>query len=92
MDDVDGSTPADRLRRLIGPAMPARTPAEKFAGAMDLFDLGCELHRAKLRGEHPGRSAEEIERLLDAWLQERPGAEHGDAAGRVVPWPRGDGG
>jgi hypothetical protein len=26
--------------------------------------------------------------MLVAWLRDRPGAEHGDAAGRPIPWPR----
>jgi hypothetical protein len=44
--------------------------------------------RTRLRREQPGADDEEIERQVRRWLRHRPGAEHGDAEGRVVPWPR----
>lgn len=47
-----------------------------------------DLMRQRLKREHPGETDAEIERRITAWLHERPGAEHGDAVGRVVPWPR----
>jgi hypothetical protein len=50
--------------------------------ALDLHDTGVDLMRQNLRRRHPGASGQEIERLLLAWLHERPGAEHGDAVGR----------
>lgn len=68
--------------------MPDRplTPVEKLHLAFDLFESGRELMRAKLRREHPDATTEEIERLLAQWVSTRPGAEHGDAVGRVRPW------
>jgi hypothetical protein len=66
---------------------PATTPAERLRIALDLHDAGVEMMRQNLRRRHPGASEQEIERLLVAWLHERPGAEHGDAVGR--PRPRG---
>ena len=40
--------------------------------------------RQSLRRRMPQASSDEIEAALNAWLRERPGAEHGDAAGRHV--------
>ncbi len=53
-----------------------------------MFATGVDLMRQNLRRRHPEADDGEIERLLAAWLVERPGAEHGDAAGTPVPWPR----
>jgi hypothetical protein len=64
------------------------TPAEpellraRLRQAFDLFEAGVSMKRASLRREHPDADAEEIERRVRAWLQTRPGAEHGDAVGR----------
>lgn len=62
--------------------------ARRLRLALDLFVTGEELMRQRLRREHPELSLAEIESRLEAWLRERPGAEHGDAPGRPVPWPR----
>jgi hypothetical protein len=62
--------------------------ARRLQLAFDLFRTGEDMMREKLRREHPGLSPREIEAKLVAWLQTRPGAEFGDAAGRPVPWPR----
>jgi hypothetical protein len=61
--------------------------AARLRTALDLCELGESIRRAQLRREHPDATDEEIEALLVAWLQTRPGAEHGDAWGRPVPWP-----
>lgn len=55
---------------------------EPLLTAFALFEDGVELMAANLRRRHPDAADAEIERLLDAWLAERPGAEHGDAVGR----------
>jgi Rv0078B-related antitoxin len=41
----------------------------------------------QLRREHPSATDEDIEALLVAWLETRPGAENGDAWGRAITWP-----
>jgi len=51
--------------------------------ALDLFEAGVDLMRGKLQREHPDSPPEHIERLLAEWLSTRPGAEHGDAVGRL---------
>jgi hypothetical protein len=58
--------------------------AEAFRATLDLFETGVDLMRQNLRRRHPGSSDEDIERLLRAWLLERPGAELGDCPGRPV--------
>lgn len=55
---------------------------ERLHTAFALFDDGVELMRANLRRTHPQATHAEVERLLAAWLAERPGAEHGDGVGR----------
>ncbi len=66
----------------------ASLAAERFRLALELFEAGEALKRQQLRREHPEAGEAEIETLLIAWLRERPGAPHGDADGRPVPWPR----
>ena len=56
--------------------------------ALDLYDLGEQLLRQKLRRQQPELSPSDIEQRVEAWRLQRPGAEHGDGEGRVVPWPR----
>jgi hypothetical protein len=58
------------------------SPAEKFRAAMELHEAGVAVMRQNFRRRNPGAPAAEIERLLSAWLRTRPGAEHGDTAGR----------
>lgn len=62
--------------------------ARRLRLALDLYRTGEKLMRQRLRREPPDLSEPEIEARLLAWLQERPGAEFGDACGRLVPWPR----
>jgi hypothetical protein len=61
--------------------------ARRLRTALDLCALGESMRRAQLRREHPGATDDEIEALLVAWLETRPGAEHGDAWGRPISWP-----
>lgn len=51
---------------------------ERFYTAVDLWATGVALQRQAIRGRHPGASNEEVEVLLNRWLQQRPGAEAGD--------------
>ena len=59
--------------------------ADKLQMALELADAGIAMRRAQLEREHPEASPAEIDTLLSAWLQHRPGAEHGDAEGRAAP-------
>ena len=57
---------------------------ERLREALRMHDEGVALMRQNLRRRHPDASAERIEELLLRWLHKRPGAEHGDGAGRPV--------
>jgi hypothetical protein len=61
--------------------------AARLRTAFELCALGESMRRAQLRREHPDASDADIEALLAAWLQTRPGAEQGDAWGRPISWP-----
>lgn len=57
--------------------------AENLRTALDMFGLGESIMLQNLRRAHPDASEAEIDALLQAWLAKRPGAEHGDAPGRL---------
>ena len=61
--------------------------AARLRTAFDLCELGESMRRAQLWREHPDATDDEIDALLIAWLETRPGAEHGDAWGRPITWP-----
>lgn len=64
---------------------PIRDPAviARVQAAFDLNEMAEAMMRQNLRRRFPGESEEEIELRVLAWLQDRPGAEHGDAGGPV---------
>lgn len=66
----------------------ATQAARRFRVALDLFEAGEAILRQSLRRRHPDADEAEIESRIVAWLQQRPGAEHGDAVGRPATWPR----
>lgn len=63
-------------------------PGAKLRLACDLFDAGVAMMRQTLRRRLPAAPESAIADALAAWLRERPGAEHGDAPGRLREWPR----
>jgi hypothetical protein len=67
-------------------ARAARTHGVEIA--LQLYDLAEQVLRQRLRRESPRRSHKVIEREVNRWRVARPGAENGDAPGRVVAWPR----
>ena len=70
---------------------PIRDPAiiARMRMTFDLFEAAEAMMRQNLRRRHPEASEPEIERLVGAWLQERPGAPYGDVGGpiRTRPFP-----
>jgi hypothetical protein len=66
----------------------SRLLIERLRRAFDLFEAGVELYRTRLRRVHPEWPDAQIEQAVGAWLRERPGAEHGDSAGRPCSFPR----
>jgi hypothetical protein len=67
-----------------------QTAAVRLRTAFDLFVAGERMMRQNIKRRHPEASAREIDRRLRAWMSQRPGAEHGDAAGKPITWPRKD--
>ncbi len=53
---------------------------ERFRTAVDLWATGLTLRRQAIRRNRPTASDAEVNALVWAWLQERPGAECGDGA------------
>jgi hypothetical protein len=59
------------------------TAGQRIEVALELFDLAVDMMRTRLRRERPDVSDEELDRAVRDWLHHRPGAEHGDSAGRL---------
>jgi hypothetical protein len=59
--------------------------AGRLLVALDMYEAGEELLRQRLRRRFPTDDEAAIEARIEQWLATRPGAEEGDAAGRVVP-------
>jgi hypothetical protein len=66
----------------------AATVVERMRLTFDLYATGEALMRQRICRENTGLSPSEVEVRLVAWLQTRPGAEHGDAEGQPGTWPR----
>lgn len=50
---------------------PEGSMSERLQQTLDLYDFGVSMMAARLRREHPGESAEQLERRLDEWLTQR---------------------
>lgn len=72
----------------MGQMADEETLADRLALTFELFEFGVEMMAANLRRRHPGATPDEIERLLEAWLAERPETELGDGLGVPVPLAR----
>jgi hypothetical protein len=49
--------------------------------ALDMYEVGQQMLRQRLRRERPAAADVEIDIEVTAWRLRRPGAEHGDSAG-----------
>jgi hypothetical protein len=56
-------------------------PAARLRTAFELYELGEQMLRQRLRREQPEITDAELDAAVGAWLRIRPGAEHGDAIG-----------
>jgi hypothetical protein len=61
--------------------------SDRLQVVLDLAAAGEAMMRQNLRRQFPDASEEEIDRRLTEWFLTRPGAEHGDGAGRPGTWP-----
>ena len=60
-----------------------RIAAQKLRLALDMYEVGEQMQRMRLRRERPGADVADIEAAVDMWRMTRPGAEAGDSAGRT---------
>lgn len=72
--------------RMSGKQTP-EDAAEKLRTALEMYGLGESILRQKLHRTYPNASAAEIEAKVWEWLAKRPGAEHGDAPGKLREMP-----
>jgi hypothetical protein len=56
--------------------------ARRLRVALDMYEFGERMERARLRREEPDATDDEIEQEVRAWRLRRPGAPAGDAVGR----------
>ena len=61
-----------------------RQLAENLRIALDLHDAGLEMKLAQLARTHPTASADELEDLLQAWLEEQARTEYAHERHLVV--------
>lgn len=61
--------------------MSGSTPRERLLAALELYEVGEQMARARLRREHPDFDDAAIETAVVRWRQERPGAPYGDHPG-----------
>jgi Rv0078B-related antitoxin len=59
----------DPLRRHEIEEARRKSPGEKLAEALEMMATGIRLKRAGLKLQHPTASEEEIDRMLQAWLE-----------------------
>lgn len=57
--------------------------AWKLRLALDMYEVGEQMERMRLRRERPDADVAEIEAAVETWRTTRPGAEAGDSAGRM---------
>jgi hypothetical protein len=87
-DFSDRSKRSDRLVHLVYPKPKKSIEAgRRIEMACEMAEAGVRMMEEKIRREHAGMGAEEVARRLQAWLCQRPGAEHGDGVGRYSPCP-----
>ncbi|MGI9003805.1 MAG: hypothetical protein ACR2GH_19505 [Pseudonocardia sp.] len=55
--------------------------ADRLRTAFELHELSVRMQRQRFHRDNPDVSDDNLDVFVQAWLQERPGAEHGDAAG-----------
>jgi Rv0078B-related antitoxin len=55
--------------------------ADRFRIALELYEVGENMLRQRLRRERPEASMQDIDAAIAVWLQRRSGAEYGDHPG-----------
>jgi hypothetical protein len=62
--------------------MHDESAGDRLRIALDMYELGENMQRARLRRERPTATETEIEAAIEGWLSTRPDAPLGDAFGR----------
>lgn len=55
--------------------------AARLRVALDLFEVGVQMTRSRIRRENPEFDEQQVEARVQAWLHDRPGAQFGDFPG-----------
>ena len=63
--------------------MPDESAAERLRVALDMYEFGERMQRARLMRERPDATDRDITSAIQEWLLLRPGAPFGDAAGHA---------
>lgn len=63
--------------------MDGEAAARRLRLALDMFEVGEQMQRQRLRRSAPDVPDHEIDTAVRAWRVHRPGAEDGDCAGPV---------
>lgn len=58
------------------------SPADRLRLAIDMFEFGLGMQRARLRREHPDADESVIDSAIDEWLLSRPFEPLGGGRGR----------
>lgn len=61
-----------------------RTPQQRFAAVLDLYEFAKQQMRSNLRRRYPSATEEALDERMREWALRRPGAPYGDAVGRVT--------
>lgn len=61
--------------------MEEDSPAARIRLALEMFEFGMEMQRARLHRVHPDAVEATIDEMVQKWLLSRPGAPLGDAIG-----------
>jgi hypothetical protein len=59
-----------------------REAAAKLRTALDLYEVGEQMQRSRLRRENPDADEATVEAALVRWRLDRPNAPYGDHPGR----------
>ncbi len=62
--------------------MDTASAAYNLRLALDMYEVGEQMVRQRLRREYPDAGPQEIEAKVRSWRAHRPGAVDGDAVGR----------
>lgn len=80
---ADDLVPSKRLGRAAKPRK--ESAGERLGTALELFEAGVAMKRARLREKHPRASPRTIERKLAEWLADKPPPDFSKARWRRRP-------